>query len=242
MSRGTVAIVAAILAAPATTSAATFSVKNDRGIAQYSFWQIEGERSWFSTNGFGRVEIPVEPGDVVRFTRTFAGPRKFPPPEGYRGKRYRVPDPVPSEVKITLPHTGPIYRPRLSRAERWVIRKANERRKERGREPLRISKTLTAAADSMARKSVREDRWPPSFLTAYQQDFGWPGSSGGVLDSPGKDRRKAIAHWTDGSVRERLLLDPDRNAIGVGEGGGWFIAMLSTCPTGPAATRCRLAE
>lgn len=240
MTRLIVVIIAGILAAPAAASATSFRVVNDRGIAQFTFFERPAVDGWFATDGFGRAEIDVEPGQVLRFTRSLGGPRKLGPPEGYKGKRYTVPNRVPDEVVITLKHTGPIYKPGLSKAEKFVIRKANEKRKARGRNPLRISKTLNSAADSMARKSVLEERWPPSFLTAYQQDFGWPDGGGGALDSHTSDPNKAIGHWTDGSVREKLLLNPDYDSIGVGEGGGWFIAQLGDCPEGRAASRCRL--
>lgn len=226
---------------PAGASAATIRVENDRGIAQFTYWQKEGMGDrWFVTDGFGRDEVDVEPGDVLRIARTPGAPRKIGPPEGPKGQRYTVPNPVPREIMITLPHTGPIYKPGVSKDERWVIRKANEKRAARGRPPLRISKTLSAAAGSQARQSVLENRWPPSFLTAFQQDFGWPAAFGAVLDSKTKDRRKAIGHWTDGSIRERTLLDPRFDSIGVGSGNGWYIAQIADCPEGPEAARCRL--
>ncbi len=232
---------AAVAAFPAAASAAKFQVVNDRGIAQYSYWNLNGAQYWYATDGFGVKEIAVAPGDVVRFTRTVNGPSSYPPPEGYAGQSYTVPDPVPSEVTITLPHTGPIYHPELSDAERWVIGKANERRAERGVAPLRVSTVLTAAADSMARQSVIENRWPPSFLTAYQQDFGWPSGSGAALDAGGSSPTNAIGHWTDGSVREDALVRATFDAIGVAEGGGWWIAQLSTCPSA-AAARCGMTN
>jgi hypothetical protein len=239
----TAAVALALGAAlPATASAAGLHVKNDRGVPQYSFWKVNEEEYWHPTDGFGAAEIAVVPGDVVRVTRTIGGPAAYPPPEGYGGQAYTVPDPAPSDVAITLPHTGPIYQPQLSDAERWVIGKANEKRAAKGVPPLRVSTSLSAAADSMARQSVIEDRWPPSFLTAYQQDFGWPAGGGAALDNPGSSPRKAIAHWTDGSVREQALVRADYDAIGVGEGGGWFIAQLSACPPGPAASRCGMTD
>src|SRR5687767_7298020 len=111
--RSAVAVVALALAAalPATASAAALQVKNDRGVAQYSFWKVNEEQHWHPTDGFGAAEIEVVPGDVVRVTRTIGGPPDYPPPEGYGGLAYTVPDPAPAEVTITLPHTGPIYEP-----------------------------------------------------------------------------------------------------------------------------------
>ena len=249
--RAVIAAVLGLLACAGEASAAslTLHVVNERGTPQFTAVQVDSN-GWRPSDPYGSATLDVAAGSVVSVTRDPFPPANYPPPEGAAGVSHTVTqdDLSAGSLTLTVPNaTGPAYQPALSDAERWVVGKLNQDRAAHGLAPMQISTTLTAAADAVAHDSAVKLAasggypFPPPYFTVIFQDWGWPHNSAAGLDAPTTDPAKALAHWTDGSEREQLVLNPQITAIGIGDGGGSWVAQLGACPS-PGSDRCGMTS
>jgi hypothetical protein len=247
---------------PAGASASTdvtFHVVNQRGTPQYAYARVN-DQTWYDatpTSG-GDVTLSVAAGDQVRFTRNthldnpFAQPVAAPP-EGTDGQLYTVPSPPQPTVTVTLPNVQDDYHPELSDPERWIVGKLNADRAALGRQPLKLSTTLSEAASAMARDEAVNARFPDPQLWVIDQDWGWPGDpyhTGYVAaDAPYANPARVLPHW-DGTANDgesgqiwSALSDPGLSAVGIADGGGaWIIDAMYGCPDLARAAACGIGS
>ena len=242
------ASVAALLILAPAAQAVDIRVVNERGIAQYGAFYTDDGSAPSSHQSLPVSDVDgwikdVEPGTTLRVTRSpSANPCGKNPggaPEGPDGVTF---GPVTEAGgTITLPNaTGPSYQPDSNEAERWIAGKINELRGQRGAPPMRVSTVLNRVAGAVARKQAVESlSFPPPFCPIVVLDWGFPAMGYASVDANGTDPRKAWAHWSDGSVREKAVTHPDFNAVGVGDGSGAWAVYLAKCPADREA-RCEL--
>jgi hypothetical protein len=245
MVRTCLAAVAVALVLAPVAQAADVRVVNQRGIPQLALWSDDGGTPRFLTDADGYIR-DVDPQATLRVTRSTLDPAQYPcfkntggAPEGPGGVSLKVSE---TGGTITLPNaTGPSYQPDSNEAERWIVGKINELRAQRGAPPVRVAATLNRVADAVARRQFTESlSFPPPFCPVVVVDWGFPAFGYASVDAGGTDPRKAWAHWSDGSVRETAVTNPEWNAVGVGDGGGAWTAYLAKCPVGREA-RCEMS-
>src|SRR4051794_27417232 len=238
-----------MVAAPAAADSLTLNVVNERGTPQFTAFKVD-PGGWRQSDPYGSAALDVSLGSVVSVTRDPFPPAGYDPPEGAAGVSHTVTqaDLDAHTLTLTVPNaTGPAYQPALSDGERWVVGKLNQDRTAHGLAPLQISTALTAAADAIAHDSALKLAangsypFPPPYFSVIFQDWGWPHNSAAGLDAPGTDPAHALAHWTDGSVREQTLLTASFTAIGIGDGGGAWVAQLGACPA-QGSDRCQMTS
>jgi uncharacterized protein YkwD len=223
------------------------------GAKQYTFHVVD-QRGWpqaayaitpfgpVPTDAAGNLTLVITPGgQQIQFTRDpVSQPKICSPMES----RVSVPVPSGSSATVVLKNTtGNPFNPTLSSAERGVAGELNSYRASHGLPQLAISTTLSSAAAAVAHDSAVSKAntgaypFPPPFCDAIAQDYNWPSPSIASLDASTTKPQTAYAHWTDGSARGQQTLSSRWNSVGIGDGGGAWIVIYGTCPSG-SATRC----
>jgi hypothetical protein len=227
--------------AQATPMSVTFTVVNDRGINQFSYYKHPTDGGFYSyTDGNGQFTVSVSQGDHILFSRDGnQNPSGGPAPEDPAGFDYVVNG--NTSQTITLPHTtGDSTHTSLSNTESWIVGKLNQDRAAHNPPiaPLHVSSTLNLAAYAIAhdRALAANHPYPPPYANVNLADWGWPGPGFLDEDSPLPSPEATLAHW-DGTAGDAEsvglahfgVFDPNNTAVGVADGGGTWIIEYNDC-------------
>ncbi|MEA2157002.1 MAG: hypothetical protein QOE11_3142 [Solirubrobacteraceae bacterium] len=230
--------------ADAAMAAVAFTVVDDRGIDQFSAYRLPGAFSFLRTDGDGRFSANVVAGDVISVSRAPSSTGACAAPEGSSGLDYTVT--AAASQTITLPNTtGDSTHTTLTDTESWIVGRLNEERAAHSPSlpALHVSTTLTQAAYAIAHDRVLAagHAYPPPYCLVNLIDWGWP--SAGFLneDSPFAAPEQTLGHWdgtTDAesvNLAQNGVFDPANTAIGVADGGGYWIVEYNDCSASSVA-------
>src|SRR5919106_2722348 len=226
------AVAVSLLLLPATAlGAATFQVRNERGVPQSHAKIMRGPHLVGYTDAYGFANAAaVSVGDHVRVTRDIANVGGCSAPEGPWGVEYQLRD-ARAVHTVTLPAVlRQTYQAGLDAEERALLRRINEQRDAAGLPSLVASSVLNRTADAYAGHLASIGRLGHCMLASPHVrawDMGFPGDPIGESIGRAASADQMLDGWLASPAHRATILQANARSAGIGRIGRTWVAMLS---------------